>query len=145
MVVLLFFHEAHYLCADLQQIGAAGQVPDSDLRALRCCHQLSRCGINPQCGIVRNALHTEYLVCGIGIDDDRVGWCLFGGGRDPWRVGEGDFDNVFHVLFSQQIALVVNQLYSVVDEDPFADGGNVFHSVGTEIAVLHGELICCDR
>lgn len=145
LALLLLFHEAHYLCADLQQISAAGQLPDGDLCALRCCYQLSRCGIDPQCGIVRHALHTEYLVCGVGIDDDRVGRRFLSGGRNPWRVGEGDFDNVFHTLFSQQITLMVNQLYSVFYEDPFADSGNVFRSVGTGVSVLHGELVCCDR
>lgn len=82
LALWLLFHEAHYLCADLQQIGAAWQVSDGDLCTLRCCHQLSRCGIDPQCGIVRHALHTEYLVCGVGIDDDRVGRRLSGSAPD---------------------------------------------------------------
>ncbi len=138
----LFLNKTHDLGADLEEVGAAGQVTDVDLGALGGGDKLPCGGVDTQGGISGNALYAEDFVRGVGINNDRTGLCFVRSGGHGWGVGEGDFDNVFHVLFSQQIALVVNELDTVVNEDPFANGGNVFHAVGTKVAVLNDETVC---
>lgn len=99
MFIFLFLDKPQYLGADLEEVGATGEVADIDLCALSGGDKLSGGSVDAQCGIVGNTLYAENLVRRIGIDDDHVGLhAVRGGGDDRTTLLEGDFDDVVERL-----------------------------------------------
>ena len=99
MFIFLFLDKPQYLGADLEEVGAVGQVPDIDLGALGGGDKLPHGRVDTQRGIIGNALYAEGFVRGVGINDDHVGLSTIRrGGDDRTTLLEGDFDDVVERL-----------------------------------------------
>lgn len=57
MFIFLLLDKPQYLGADLEEVGAAGELADIDLCPLGGGEQLTRRGVDTQGGIVRNTVH----------------------------------------------------------------------------------------
>ena len=95
MFIFLLLDKPQYLGADLEEVGAAGQVADIDLGALGGGDKLPYGRVDAQGGIVGNTLYAEDFMRRVGIDDDHVGLSTIRrGGDDRTTLLESDFDDV---------------------------------------------------